>query len=184
MHNSAAQYGSVARFLHWAIAILIIVTIPCALVMTNSGPGPLQNFLFVTHESIGLTVLALAVLRILWRLVEPPPPLPASVPPGQALLAHLNHWLLYALLFVMPATGYLSVIAGGYPMNYFGLFDVPRLVAKNELGKFRETPHATLQYAIYALVLAHVAAALYHHVVRQDGVLRRMWPVRQVPAGE
>ena len=74
MHNSAAQYGSVARFLHWAIAILIIVTLPCAWVMTNSGPGPLQNFLFVTHESIGLTVLALAVLRVIWRLVEPPPP--------------------------------------------------------------------------------------------------------------
>jgi hypothetical protein len=81
MHNSATQYGSVARFLHWAIAILIIVTLPCAWVMTNSGPGPLQNFLFVVHESIGLTVLALAVLRVIWRLVEPPPPLPASVKP-------------------------------------------------------------------------------------------------------
>jgi cytochrome b561 len=85
----------------------------------------------------------------------------------------------------MPVTGYLSVIAGGYPMNFFGLFDVPRLVAKSEaLAKFTETAHLTLQYAVYALVLVHVAAALHHHLVRQDGVLRRMWPVRQVPAGE
>ena len=85
----------------------------------------------------------------------------------------------------MPITGYLSVIAGGYPMNFFGLFDVPRLVAKSEgLGKFMETAHLTLQYAVYALVLAHVAAALHHHWVRHDGVLRRMWPARHVPAAE
>jgi cytochrome b561 len=185
MHNSATQYGSVARFLHWAIAILIIVTLPCAWVMTNSGPGPLQNFLFVVHESIGLTVLALAILRVIWRLVEPPPPLPASVPPGQALLAHLNHWLLYLLLFLMPVSGYLSVVAGGYPLNFFGLFDVPRLVAKSDgLGKFTETAHFTLQYAVYALVLVHVAAALHHHWARHDGVLRRMWPARHAPAAE
>lgn len=183
--TTAPRNGSVARFLHWAIAILIIVTLPCAWVMTNSGSGPLQNFLFVVHESIGLTVLALAVLRVIWRLVEPPPPFPASVPPGQALLAHLNHWLLYFLLFLMPITGYLSVVAGGYPLNFFGLFDVPRLVAKSEgLGKFTETAHLTLQYAVYGLVLVHVAATLHHHWVRQDRVLRRMWPARQVSAAE
>jgi cytochrome b561 len=70
-------------------------------------------------------------------------------------------------------------------MNFFGLFDVPRLVAKSDgLAKFTETAHLTLQYAVYALVLMHVAAALHHHWVRHDGVLRRMWPARHVPAAE
>ena len=177
MRNSPTQYGSLARFLHWAIAILIVVTIPCGVVMVRLGSGTAQNVLYVTHESIGLTILALAVLRLAWRLLDPPPPLPASMPPGQALLARLNHRLLYLLLFLMPASGYLFVIAGGYPMNYFKLFDIPRLVDKNEaLSKLAETTHLGLQFAVYALVLGHVAAALHHHLVKHDGVLRRMWP--------
>jgi cytochrome b561 len=177
MRNSPTQYGSLARFLHWAIAILVIVTVPIGLTMIRIGEGKLQNLLFVVHESIGLTIFLLAIARIVWRLVEPPPPLPASVPSGKALLAHLNHWLLYLLLFLMPVTGYLSVVAGGYPLNFFALFDVPRLVAKNEsLGKFTENAHLLLQYAVYVLVLIHVAAALHHHLVKRDGVLHRMWP--------
>jgi cytochrome b561 len=177
MRNTPTQYGSLARFLHWTIALLIVVTIPCGVAMVRLGRGTAQNVLYVTHESIGLTVLALALLRLVWRLVDPPPPLPASVAPGQALLARLNHRLLYLLLFLMPTSGYLFVIAGGYPMNYFKLFDVPRLVDKNEgLSKLMETLHLSLQFAVYALVLVHVAAALRHYLVARDGVLRRMWP--------
>ncbi len=177
--NSPTQYGSIARFLHWATAILIIVTIPFGLIMVNIGPGTMQNVLYVTHESIGLPIVTLAVLRLIWRLADPPPPLPASIPPGQARLARINHQLLFLLLFLMPASGYLFVIAGGYPMNYFKLFDVPRLVDKNEgLSKLMETAHLSLQFAVYALVGAHVAAALHHHLVKRDGVLRRMWPER------
>jgi cytochrome b561 len=183
--NSATQYGSLARFLHWAIAVLIVVTIPCAWVMSHIGAGPTQNVLYVAHESIGLTVLALASLRLIWRLIDPPPPLPASVLPGKARLAHLNHQLLYLLLFLMPVSGYLFVIAGAYPMTYFALFDVPRLVGKNEdLSKLMETAHLSLQFAVYALVGLHVAAALHHHLVKRDGVLWRMWPVRRAPTVE
>jgi cytochrome b561 len=177
MRNSPTQYGSLARFFHWAIAILVIVTIPIAWTMLRIGEGPMQDRLFVVHESIGLTIFVLAILRVVWRFVEPPPSLPATVPPGQALLAQINHWLLYLLLFLMPVTGYLSVVAGGYPLNFFALFNVPRLVAKSEsLAKFTENAHLALQYAVYALVLIHVAAALHHHLVKRDGVLRRMWP--------
>jgi cytochrome b561 len=177
MRNSSTQYGSLARFLHWAIAVLVLVTIPIAWTMLRVGEGPLQDRLFDVHEWIGLTIFALAVVRLVWRLVEKPPPLPASVPPGRALLAHLNHWLLYLLLFLMPVTGYLSVVAGGYPLNFLGIVNVPRLVAKNEaFGKFTENAHLALQYAVYALVIIHVAAALHHHLVQRDGVLRRMWP--------
>src|SRR5258705_12707812 len=87
MRKSSRQYGSVARFFHWAIAILVIVTIPIAWTMLRIGEGPTQTLLFVVHESIGLTIFVLAILRVVWRFVEPPPPLPASIPPGQALLA-------------------------------------------------------------------------------------------------
>jgi cytochrome b561 len=177
MRNTPTQYGALARFFHWAIAILVIVTIPIALTMLRVGEGPLQNLLFVVHESLGLSIFVLAILRVVWRFVEPPPPLPASVPAGRALIATVNHWLLYLLLFLMPVTGYLSVVAGGYPLNFFALFNVPRLVEKSEsLGKFTESAHLALQYAVYVLVLIHVAAALHHHLVQRDGVLRRMWP--------
>lgn len=180
LRNSPTQYGPFARFLHWTAAILVVMTIPAGVTMAHIGPGPAQNVLYVAHESIGLTILALATLRLAWRLADPPPPLPASVAPVQALLARLNHYLLYLLLFLMPATGYLFVIAGGYPMTWFALFAVPRLVGKNEgLSKLMETTHLGLQFAVYALVLAHVAAAFHHHLVRRDGVLRRMWPERR-----
>jgi cytochrome b561 len=177
MAGNPTQYGAPARFFHWTIALLIVVTVPCAWVMTHIGPGAAQNLLYVSHESIGLTVLGLAVLRLSWRLVDRPPPLPASVKPAQALAARLNHWFLYLLLFAMPATGYLLVVAGGYPLNFFALFDVPRLVEKREdLAALAEAAHLSLQFALYALVVLHVVAALHHHFVTRDGVLRRMWP--------
>jgi cytochrome b561 len=183
--NGSAQYGSLARFFHWAVALLVVATVPLAWAMLNLRSGPTQDLLFTIHQSIGLTIFALVVLRLAWRSANPPPPLPASVSPVQARLARLNHWLLYLVLVLMPVTGYLSVTAGGYPLSFFGLFDVPRLVAKGKsLAHLTEATHLALQYVIYALVVLHVAAALHHRWVKHDGVLRRMWPGRAAAPAE
>ena len=94
------------------------------------------------------------------------------------------HWLLYLVLFAMPVTGYLLVVAGDYPLTYFGLFDVPRFVGKHEpLSKFAESAHIALQWVIYALVAMHAGAALHHHFIRRNGVLRRMLPQLAEPRG-
>jgi cytochrome b561 len=174
---SESGYDSGARFFHWLIAILVLAMIPMGLVMANSGPGTLQNVLYVSHESLGLTILALMLLRLLWRLTHRPPPPSAALNRFEIVASGANHWLLYLVLLAMPVSGYLFVVAGGYPLTYFDLAQIPRLMGKDKnFSELAETTHLTLQWAIYALVLLHAAAALHHHFIRRNDVLARMWP--------
>jgi cytochrome b561 len=173
------RYGAAARFFHWTTAALVLAMIPMGIVMIRLGRGTLQNVLFVTHESLGLTVFALTLLRLLWRLGHGAPPPSRALAPFEVQASRWNHALLYLLLLAMPVSGYLFVVWGGFPLNWFELAPVPRLVAKDEaLGKIAEATHLALQWAVYALLLLHVAAALHHHFVRRNDVLRRMLPRR------
>jgi cytochrome b561 len=173
------QYGAGARFFHWTTAALVLLMIPMGIVMIRLDRGLLQNVLFVTHESLGLTVLALTLLRLAWRLGHGAPPPSRALAPYEVQASSANHALLYLLLLAMPVSGYLFVVWGGFPLTYFELATVPRLVDKDEpLSKLAQATHLTLQWAVYALVLVHAAAALHHHFVRRNDVFRRMWPRR------
>jgi cytochrome b561 len=146
-------------------------------VMTSLDPGALQDALFVTHESLGLSLFAIILARLLWRLVYPPPPPSRDLSRLEIVASGAVHWLLYLALLAMPISGYILVVAGGDPITYFGLADTPRLLAKNRaLSHIAETTHLTLQYAVYALLLMHAGAALHHHYGRRNDVLRRMLP--------
>jgi cytochrome b561 len=172
-------YGAGARFFHWTTAALVLAMIPMGIVMIRLDRGILQNVLFVTHESLGLTVFVLTALRLAWRLGHGTPPPSPALAPYEVRASWANHALLYLLLLVMPVSGYLFVVWGGFPLSYFELAHVPRLVEKDEpLSKLAEATHLALQWAVYALVLLHVAAALHHHVVRRNDVFLRMWPRR------
>jgi cytochrome b561 len=172
-----APYDAVARACHWLTVALLLAIVPLGLVMGNLPRGRLQDTCFITHESLGLTVLALTVLRLLWRLAHRPPPLPTLGPLARRASAGV-HALLYLLLLVMPATGYLFVAFSGIGLHYFGLIEVPALVAKAKpRADVALLVHASLQWAIYALVALHVAAALYHQW-RGEPVLARMLPAR------
>lgn len=173
-------YGTVARACHWLTAALLLAIVPLGLTMGELPRGRLQNAFFLTHESLGLTVFGLTALRLLWRLARPP--LPASaLGPLERRASGAVHALLYLLLLLMPVTGYLFVAFSGIGLRYFGLVEVPALVAKAKpRADFALFVHANLQWAIYALVAIHVAAALYHHR-RGDGVLLRMLPARRRP---
>ncbi|WP_343613730.1 cytochrome b [Novosphingobium sp.] len=172
--NGAAQcYNRGARLLHWAIALLIIANILIGIAhawVNKDWP------VIPLHKSIGLTVLALTVLRILWRAGHRPPPLPAQMPGWEKGAAHGLHALFYVLMLVLPLTGWVMSSAGQYPLRWFNLFAVPKFaVAKGDaLVEFSRGSHGVMGLVFGALIMLHVAAALRHQFVLKDGVLERM----------
>lgn len=171
------SYGGAARAFHWLTAALLLVIIPMGLIMGSLPRGTLQNTLFITHESLGLTVLALTLARFLWRLGNAPPPPSRYLSRFERLASGSVHVLLYAILIVMPVTGYLFVTLSDIDLSYFGVVQVPALAEPDKpLGKTFGAIHITLQWAIYALAAMHIGAALHHYFVRHNDVLARMLP--------
>lgn len=174
----AGVYSPTARALHWLTVLLVFTTIPAALIMLQPGiPRSLQDSLFLYHKNIGPVILLLVLVRIAWRVVRRPPPLPASVPAVQRGAAHATHWLLYGLIIVMAVSGYIRVAAGGFPLEIWDGLGVPRFVGVNEaLAERAKAIHAFVRFPLVALIVLHVGAALYHGFARRDGVLSRMLP--------
>jgi cytochrome b561 len=172
----ADTYDRGARLLHWAVALLVLATVPVGITMYAIAPGKSQDALYVVHKSLGLTIFALMLVRLAWRLARGAPAPSAALSPLEVRASQAVHWLLYALLLLMPVTGYVMETAGGFSVTFFDLFAVPRLVAKNKaLSDHAETAHLMLQWAIYLVVAMHVGAALHHRFVRRNDVLARMW---------
>ena len=177
--NSPLRYGSVAQSLHWLIVALLIVQVTLGEVADGLPNGLDKLAVLARHKSFGITILALAIARLCWRLFDPPPP-PPPMPRWQLLVARLNHWALYALLFLLPLSGWLMSSASNYPVSWFGLVQLPDLVSPDPDAKarFRELHH-TLIDVLLVLVALHVAAALKHQFVNRDGLLWRMLPGRK-----
>ena len=170
-------YAPPARWLHWIVAVLVLVIIPVGLVMVRLGPGALQDQLFAYHESIGIVIFALAVVRVATRALNPVPGRPADMPVWMWGVAELVHYSLYALIIVMPILGLLTATAFGAQVSVFGLFTMPTLIGKDEaLSKMLGEWHERGGYLMAALVALHIGAGLFHGVVKQDGVLSRMLP--------
>lgn len=171
-------YRPLARALHWMTALLVLTTIPAGIVMLQEGlDRPLQNLLFMFHKNIGVVILLLVLIRLAYRAANPPPPLPLSVPDWQRRIAGLTHVLLYTALIVMAVSGYVRVVAGGFPLEWWDALGVPRLAPRSDaVAGVAKTIHWAAHYAVIALVVLHVGAALFHGIVKRDGVLARMWP--------
>ena len=168
------RYTNVAILLHWTIAALIVANLAVGFFQESwlKGTMPL-------HKSIGLTVLGLSVVRLGWRLAHRPPPLPATVRPWEKGLAHLTHWLFYALMILMPLSGWVFTSAGSrkYPTTFFGLFTVPPIVGQDKaLGDTVAERHGQMAWILLALIVLHVAGALKHRFVDRDRTLARMAP--------
>jgi cytochrome b561 len=174
------RYTTTAIALHWLIAALIIGTFTLGLVMTDiPGFSPTKLRYYAWHKWAGVTVLLLAVLRLLWRLKNRPPALPQTMPAWQRGAAHGLHHLLYVLIFAVPLSGYFYTLAAGFPVVYFGLFQLPVLIAKNPaLADTLKIVHYWLTMLLAALVTLHVLAALKHQMIDRDGTMRRMLPGR------
>lgn len=170
-------YGVVARLFHWITVLMVAVMIPVGLIMTQEIPRSVQDPLFILHKGLGPMLLVVVLLRLGWRLLNPPPPLPPSVPPLQQRVAGLVHAGLYLALIVMAVSGYVRVRTGGFPIELLDSLGVPSFLPRNDsVAEIAKNVHATAKFALIALIAAHVAGAAYHGIVLRDGVFSRMWP--------
>ena len=174
------RWGATSQLLHWTIAVLILSIGAVGLVMGELPRSPKWFWVYTLHKSLGLTVLALVLVRIAWRLSAGAPPPVEGTPRWQARLASLTHGAIYVLILAMPLSGWLYDSASGLrPFRWFGLAEVPKLSPPHEaLADAMHETHELLFWVLIALVIGHAGAALYHHFVRRDATLARMLPRR------
>lgn len=175
---SPSAYSKTAVVMHWLVALLIITNVAVGFYM-DSYPHNTPDFSMVLfyHASVGSLIFMLAVYRLYWRFTHTPPELPTSVAKWQVVASHLMHWSLYFLMFAVPLTGYVHRMAGGHPVSFFGIVNLPVFIGKDEpLRVLTDTLHVSLVFALILLALGHICAALKHRFVDRDGVAERMLP--------
>ncbi|MEY4977196.1 MAG: hypothetical protein RIQ97_2391 [Pseudomonadota bacterium] len=170
----------IAKGLHWLMAALLLGLLALGLYMTDLPLSPEKLLLYSWHKWLGVSAFLLLWCRLLWRLTHRAPAAPEGVSAGMARLATLGHLALYALMLLIPLSGWLMSSAKGVPTVWFGLWPIPDLLPRDRaLGDALQLVHRALNYLLMATIAGHVAAALWHHTVRKDDTLRRMLPARQ-----
>lgn len=170
---STLHFNALARLLHWAMAVMILVMLFVGVAMMASLTE--RPWLMALHRPLGIAVLLLAIVRLVNRLRHSPPPLPADLPPMQQFAARASHWLLYALMLAMPLLGWATASASGFPVRMFGAVSLPAIMPHDPvLYGYLRIAHGLLGMLLFATVLLHLAAALFHAWVRRDGVFGSM----------
>ena len=171
------SYGGIAKTFHWLVFALMSGAFVIGFYMADLPLSPQKLQLYSWHKWNGVTIFALVLLRLTWRLLNPPPALPGGMSDWERRAAEISHRLLYLLMLVMPITGWLMSSAKGFQTVWFGVLPLPDLLHKNPpLGEALEEVHATLGVIILCFVGLHVLAALKHHFIDRDDVLARMTP--------
>lgn len=183
IRNTAEGWGLPARLLHWALAVIILFLLGLGFYTAEIVTDIYEQFALVQiHKSWGFTAFVLALIRIVWRLVNPTPPMPAHMPGWERAVAHLGHYGLYVLMIAMPVSGWLMASASelqdmyGIKNMVFGLFEMPDPFQPGDkaLEEIFEAVHFWCGLLLVALVAGHAAAGLKHHFIDRDNVLRRM----------
>jgi cytochrome b561 len=170
------RFTTIQRLLHWLMAIGILAMLFIGVGMVSTI-GREYVPLVVTHKTLGIAILVLALVRLVVRFMSGAPPLPANLPEPMKLAAHLSHLALYALMIGMPLIGWAMLSAGAYPVVLYGGIRLPPILPQSEtLHTLLWSAHYYLAFAFFALVLMHLAAALFHGLIRRDGVLETMLP--------
>jgi cytochrome b561 len=176
MTNTTNRYGPVAQLLHWSVVVLLATQFLLAEAADELPVGLEKLVMLARHKSVGITILGIACVRLAWRLLNKPPA-PPPMPAWQRLAAAVTHWGMYAVLFAMPLSGWMMSSAENYPVSWFGLLQLPDLVAPSEsLGDVLHDIHEVLAGTLLFLVGLHVLAALKHQFIDRDGLLMRMLP--------
>jgi cytochrome b561 len=177
LRNTTSTYGSVAKFLHWLIALLVIGMLIIGAMFDYFESIGIKGQVMAIHKATGVTILGLMLLRLLWALTNPKPRLPEHINALQGFLARSVHVLFYILLIGLPINGILLSSFAGRPINFYGLFEFILPVTSNKaLAKQLSEIHEILAWTVLGLLVAHVFAALLHHFYYKDNVLRRMLP--------
>ena len=178
-HNNTESWTATAKLFHWVMAALIFAQIALGLVAVSWHVSPTKLNLYVWHKSTGMLILALLALRLLWRLANPTPALPADMPAWERAGARLSHFLLYVLMIALPVTGWIVNSASNIPFRVFFLIPLPAIVAPDKAAAdFFALVHRGLFVVLALVLVAHIGAALRHHFVKRNTVLIRMLPWR------
>ncbi len=170
-------YSRTAKILHWSVALCVVAAIPIGIAMPIVGRGSLQDALYFIHKSLGVLIFVLMIWRIAYRLLAGAPAAEPGLERWQRAASSAVHGLLYVLLLAMPVLGYVALSAFGATTPVFGLIELPPLIAKDPaLAERLFALHGWIGFAVAALAAAHIGAALQHHFIHKDGVLRRMLP--------
>ncbi len=173
MKHGNGHFNLTARVLHWLMAAMILTMLFVGVTMVASLQW--RPALIDLHRPLGIAILLLAVVRLVNRVRHRPPPLPADLPAWQAAAAHASHWVLYALMLTMPLIGWAMLSAGGYPIVMWSGVHLPAIVPHDPaLYAALRNAHSLLAYVLFATVVAHLSAALFHLWVRRDGVFQAM----------
>ncbi len=173
--NTENHFGIIAISFHWLMAIIMIGLVILGLYMTDLPVSLEKLKLFGWHKEFGLLILFLAMFRIVWRIGNITPLLPLTMQAWEKLAAHAAHWAFYFFMFALPITGWLLTSAAGLQPSFFGLFTLPVLIAPNhDLQHLFAEIHEWLAYGLIATFFAHVGAALKHHFINKDDILKRI----------
>ena len=174
MSPQSQRFPVSSRVLHWLMAVLVLAMLFIGVGMAASESARYSTLVAI-HKPLGIAILILVVIRIVNRLIHRPPPLPADMPGIQRFAAHASHIMLYALMFLMPIIGWSMLSAAGYPIVLLGPLHLPPILTQNATvyATLRQL-HTILAYLLFATFLLHFAAALFHGLIRRDGVLQSM----------
>jgi cytochrome b561 len=169
-------YGTTAKTFHWLIVALLLIQFPIGWLMPDIHRGMQPGNAMSLHVSFGITVLALIVPRLIWRITHPVAP-DDTLPPWQRLASEAMHWLLYALLFATTLTGWLFASFRGWTMSYFSVIPLPMLASENRAGiQAINGLHQIAEWALLVVIGAHVASTLAHIFIYRDRIMQRMLP--------
>ncbi len=178
--NTSDSYGAVAKILHWLTFVFLFGNAWLGLYMNDLPKGPETEAVYALHRAFGITILLVVVLRLLWRWTNPRPARLAGVGPGAWRLARWVQGAFYAVMLVMPIVGWIGSSAAGATVLWFGNLELPALAGRDEgLKDAMVLTHRLLFYALFGLLVLHVAGALKHRIMDRVDVLRRMLPARE-----
>lgn len=167
-------YDQGMRFFHWGMAFIILGLLVVGFIMGDLPPSAGKKALYQLHKAFGVLILVLFPLRLVWRLFKGAPGFPKGFPRWDLFLASISVFLMYVFMLGMPLSGFLMSTFGGHPIEFFGLATIPAFADAHPLGKIGYKFHGILAYPFVALIILHIGAALYHHFIRKDIILKRM----------
>lgn len=170
--DTKADYGTISKTLHWVVSITIISLLAAGFIMINLDKSPLKWQIYDMHKALGITILAIAVIRIIWRITHVKPPLPENYPKWQRIASAAVHGLLYLITIVMPLSGWVMSMAADHIPSWFGLFKLRLPIAPSKpLAKIASNSHEIIAWVLIACLILHIGAA-----IKDKRVLNRMLP--------